>query len=67
MRKMRLRVVHVWPRSQKPKCQGEVPPYQYQVPSFGSQEEEHTDINAFNGKCARWGQQAMGKSNGKGN
>ena len=36
--------------SQRPKGPGEVPPHQYQVPSFGAQEEDHTDINAFNGK-----------------
>ena len=52
--------------SQKPKGPGDVPPHQYQVPSFGAQEEEHTDINAFNGKGPGWGQQAKGKIKGKG-
>ena len=41
--------------SQRVKDQEDIPPHQYQLPSFGRQEEESTDINAFNGKEAGWG------------
>ena len=52
--------------SQKPNGPGEVPPHQYQVPSYEAQEEQPTDINAFNGKGPGGGQNAKGKSKGKG-
>ena len=52
--------------SQKPNGPGEVPPHPYQVPSYEAQEEQHTDINAFNGKGPGGGQNAKGKSKGKG-
>ena len=41
--------------SQRPEGPGEVQPHQCQVPSFGAQEEEPTDVNAFNGKGLGWG------------
>ena len=44
--------------SQRLKGPGEVPPHQYQVPSFEAQEEQPTDINAINGKGPGWGQQS---------
>ena len=52
--------------SQRPKGPGDGHQHQYQVPSFGAQEEEPTDVNAFNGKGPGWGQQSKGKSKGKG-
>ena len=46
--------------SQRIKDQQDVPPHQYQVPSFGSPEDESVDLNAAKGKGA-------GKGKGKGN
>jgi len=52
--------------SQKPNGPGKGHQHQYDVPSFEAQEEEPTDVNAFNGKGPGWGQQSKGKSKGKG-
>ena len=39
---------------------------EYRLPIFGGQEEENTNISAFNGKTPGWGQQGNGKGKGKG-
>ena len=46
-------------KSQRVKDQEDIPPHQYQIPSFGRPEDEGTDLNAFKGK-------GPGKGKGKG-
>ena len=48
-------------KSQRVKDQEEVPPHQYQVPSFGRPDDESVDLNAAKGKGA-----GKGKGKGKG-
>ena len=51
--------------SQKPKGPEDIPPYQYQIPSYEAPGGQPTDVNAVNGKGPGGGQNAGGKGKSK--